>query len=382
MFVSRSEKIIIITFFVLSAAAHAQDIGASKPKQNYPNAPTEHLLVFEESLIGDNAHEIYNTGSIVTFDNDGLAPNTGDGDYTGGLGITLAGRRAKEYLFSLNSALQWTDRTLRVSKLHAKDTQVDRHAMQIGLITFTPDSLIPEQPIPGERPYANLLFWSNAHLSLRRTDDIAYRSTLTFGMLGLDIAEILQDSIHGIVGTEKAAGYDNQISDGGEFTLRYAVSRHSLVSSGYSDTGRKHEVTFGTEASVGYLTEASAAVSARWGRIGTPWWGFTPDLTDYLARPIMAPRAFSANEMYFFGGIKLRARAYNSFLQGQFRDSSVSFSSGELNHLIGEAWIGFAATLNNEYTLSYSVRYQTSEIKNGAGARDIKWGSLTLTKSF
>jgi len=318
----------------------------------------------------------------VTLDNDGLAPNTDDGDYTGGLGITFAGRRATEYRFSLHSALQWTDRMLRVSRLHENNPRVDRHAMQIGLLAFTPASITSEKLIPGERPYANLLFLSNAHLSLRRSENIAYRSTLTIGVLGLDIAETFQDSVHSIAGTDKAKGYDNQISDGGELTLRYAVSRHSLLSSGYSDAGRKYEVTFGTEAGVGYLTEGSAAISARWGRISTPWWGFTPDLTDYLARPIMAPHAFRANELYFWGGIKIRARAYNSLLQGQFRGSEVTFSSGELNHLIGEAWLGFTTTLNDNYTLSYSMRYQTREIKSGIGARDIKWGSLTLTRSF
>ena len=362
-------------FVALSAAAHAQDISASRPEPDYEEAPIE-------SLLGDSAPELYNTGLIVNLDNDGFVLNTDDADYTGGVGITFAGRRVTEFRFSLHPALQGINRLLRVSRLQETDTRVHRHAMQIGLIAFTPDDLAADEPVSDERPYASLLFWSNAHLSVRGSGNVAYRSTLTLGILGLGIAEAFQDSVHDVTGSEQANGYDNQISDGGEFTLRYAVSRHSLLFSDYSDTGRKHEVTFGTEAGVGYLTESSAAISARWGRISTPWWSFAPDLTDYLARPIMAPSGFNADELYFWGGIKLRARLYNSFLQGQFRDSEVTFSSGELNHLIGEAWLGFTATLNKKYTLSYSMRYQTKEIKNGSGASDIKWGSLTLTRSF
>jgi len=375
MFVSRSMPIVVSMFLVLSAAAHAQEISVLGPEPNYADAP-------EQSLFGDNAPELYNTGLIVNFDNDGLVPGTDDADYTGGLGITLAGRRATKFRLSLHPTLQGINRILGVSKLHERNTRVHRHAMQIGLIAFTPDDLTADEPVPGDRPYANLLFLSNAHLSLRRSENIAYRSTLTIGILGLGIAEALQDSTHRVTGNNKAKGYDNQISDGGELTFRYAVSRNSLLSSGYSDTGRKHEVTFGTEAGVGYLTEGSAAISARWGRISTPWWSFTPDLTDYLARPITAPRGFTANELYFWGGIKLRARLYNSFLQGQIRDSTVTLSSGELNHLIGEAWLGVTAALNDKYTLSYSVRYQTKEIKSGSGARNITCGSLTLTRVF
>ena len=46
------------------------------------------------------------------------------------------------------------------------------------------------------------------------------------------------------------------------------------------------EVKLTVGGSAGYLTEASAAVSMRWGRIRTPWWSFNPELGDYGAAPV------------------------------------------------------------------------------------------------
>ena len=91
---------------------------------------------------------------------------------------------------------------------------------------------------------------------------------------------------------------------------------------------------------MGYLTEASYAVSTRFGAINSPWWTFAPERVDYLAQPTpLAPAsADGSGEFYVWAGAKLRLRAYNAFLQGQFRDSVHTLSSSDVNHVIGEAW--------------------------------------------
>ncbi|MCP4769762.1 MAG: lipid A deacylase LpxR family protein [Gammaproteobacteria bacterium] len=78
----------------------------------------------------------------------------------------------------------------------------------------------------------------------------------------------------------------------------------------------------------------------------------------------------------------MKARAYNVFLQGQFKDSEVTYDSDELNHGIVEAWVGYTVALKGGYSFTYSIRGHTSELKHGTGDRNVVWGGLLITKSF
>ena len=93
------------------------------------------------------------------------------------------------------------------------------------------------------------------------------------------------------------------------------------------------------QGSVGFLTETSASISLRAGRFNSPWWGFAPELTDYMAAPVPTESYRGGRELYVFAGARIKARAYNAFLQGQFRDSEVRYSY-EVEPLLAEAWIG------------------------------------------
>jgi hypothetical protein len=88
------------------------------------------------------------------------------------------------------------------------------------------------------------------------------------------------------------------------------------------------------------------------------------------------------SEHYFWTGISLKARAYNAFLQGQFKDSEVTYDSDELNHGIVEAWVGYTVALAEGYSFTYSIRGHTSELKQGVGDRNVLWGGLQITKTF
>jgi len=134
--------------------------------------------------------------------------------------------------------------------------------------------------------------------------------------------------------------------------------------------------------SAGYLTEASYAVSTRFGVINSPWWTFNPERVDYMAQPSPQAPSSGRGEMYFFAGAKVRLRAYNAFLQGQFRDSAHTLSGEDLNHVIGEAWFGFATRLSAGTQISYAVRYETAEIRHGLANRSPIWGGVTISHSF
>ncbi|NJO12491.1 MAG: lipid A deacylase LpxR family protein [Gammaproteobacteria bacterium] len=75
-------------------------------------------------------------------------------------------------------------------------------------------------------------------------------------------------------------------------------------------------------------------------------------------------------------------RAYNAFLQGQFRDSVHTFDASDVQHVIGEAWVGVTGQLASGTTMSYTIRYQTAELRDGVGRRDPLWAGVTLTHSF
>lgn len=159
-------------------------------------------------------------------------------------------------------------------------------------------------------------------------------------MLGTQLGAEIQDSIHELSGSDNANGWDHQISDGGEPTFQYSVSRQTLLGSGLLDNEIDYELKYSLSSSIGYITEANASVSTRWGHINTPWWSFTPENADYAYRPAPVVGTLKGKhkpELYLWGGAKLRARAYNAFLQGQLRDSEVTYSSSELNPLIFEA---------------------------------------------
>ena len=140
---------------------------------------------------------------------------------------------------------------------------------------------------------------------------------------------------------------------------------------------------FTLSGSAGYLTEASAALSMRFGRIQSPWWQFNPELADYMAAPV-APATTTAvgvPELYAFVGVRLKARAYNALLQGQFRDSDVRVSSNDLERLQAEAWAGVASTWSG-WRVSYTLRIASPEIAGEPAARTLVWGGVNVERAF
>jgi hypothetical protein len=254
-----------------------------------------------------------------------------------------------------------------------------RHARQIGLIAFTPTDIVTAEAQQADRPYASLLFASNGRVRIDADDRGAWSSSLTVGVMGLHVSQDLHDAVHKAVGSEAPQGYDHQISSGGEPTARYMLARHDLV---YADPTGRIDVKTTVSGSVGYLTQTSAAVSLRVGRFDTPWWSFTPELADYIAAPTPTESLGMQREIYFFAGAKITARAYNAFLQGQFRHSDVRYSFDEIEPLVAEAWIGVMTQLFPNTELSYALHYQTAELREGNAARAAYWGGVQLAHSF
>lgn len=309
------------------------------------------------------------------FDNDALVPTGRDQDYTYGMSFSYTGRDARDAWYSLNPMLINLDRLFGMDDRAPES--IDSHSVEFGLFGFTPEAKSFPGPLHGDRPYASLVHMSQSRTQVDRQTDVAWYSSLTLGVLGLAIVGNGQNAVHKMLGNERAEGWDHQISDGGEPTARYTVARQK-----YYDVSDNLEVKNTVQVSAGYLTEARWSLSFRGGRIAEPWWRFNPELTTYgdgVARDNGGP---ARTESYLWGGTALVARGYNVFLQGQFRDSEVTYDGDELNHLILEAWLGYTHAFHNGWRLSYVLRGHTSEVREGIANRNVLWGGLIVARTF
>lgn len=307
----------------------------------------------------------------LAFDNDILAPGHRDRDYTYGLNFTYTGASLRD--MEAKAPLDYVDQLFGLKDLPSKR---DSYSFEAGVFGFTPSLITQKLPNPNDRPYASLVYVSSSHEQVDSDHNLAWKTSFTLGALGLNLAGELQNIAHDQIGGKEALGWDNQISQGGEVTARYLVARQHYWESA-SDSA---EIKSTLQASIGYLTEASWSLSFRHGKIYTPWSSFNPELISYGEKSTYSSNAEPTNEHYFWAGATLKARAYNAFLQGQFRDSNVTYDHGELRPLVLEGWAGYTCAIKEGYRFSYVLRGQTSEIKKGEGNRNVLWGGLILAK--
>lgn len=316
------------------------------------------------------------TGWALAFDNDLLAPGHRDRDYTYGTNLTYSGANAADADISLKAPLAVIDSWLGNDQ--RTENALHNYSIEVGLYGFTPKELERTTINETDRPYASLVYFSSSHEQVDLNKNVAWNTTLTIGVLGLDFVGNLQNAAHQETEGKSARGWNHQISDGGELTGRYVLARQQYLES-FSDSV---EIKSTTQASVGYLTEASWGLSFRAGKIISPWASFNPDLISYGEKSTYSNNNSTSNEHYFWSGFTLKARFYNAFLQGQFRDSDFSYNHSDLRPLIAEAWAGYTYAFRQGYRVSYVLRAQSSEIKEGDGDRNVVWGGLIFAKTI
>lgn len=310
------------------------------------------------------------------FDNDVLVPGHRDQDYTYGLNFTQTGANAHAANLALNKPLIAIDKWIGFD--HASLGTQESFSREIGAFGFTPEDITVREANTNDRPYASLVYLSSSREQVDLVDNVAWKSTLTVGLLGLGLVGELQNIAHQGTNGKEAQGWDNQISEGGELTGRYVIARQKY----FDSLSENVEVKSTVQASVGYLTEASWSLSMRTGRIHSPWSSFNPELASYGEKSSYSSNAKSVSERYFWAGVAVKARAYNAFLQGQFRDSAVSYEHSELNPLLVEAWAGYTFAFKQGYRISYVLRGHSSEIQKGAGDRNLLWGGIIIARSI
>ena len=169
-----------------------------------------------------------------------------------------------------------------------------------------------------------------------------------------------------------------------ETTARYVEAQQWLLSAPDARDESLPEMKLTVAGSAGFITEAGVALSARWGRIQSPWWSFDPELGDYTSAPVAPIERFSSRspaEIFGFAGFRLKARAYNALLQGQFRHRDVRVQGDDLAHTLAEAWVGLATTWG-ENRITYTLHYATSEMTVEPGERSLIWAGIAFERSL
>ncbi len=313
----------------------------------------------------------------IQIDNDALATGGRDRNYTGGFQFSQSGEGVAERALSLDG---WLGRIDDLVDLDVPSAATLSHSMQAGILIFTPEEVSTTEPIYNDHPYSNLIFLSNSRQWLSVESRSVTRSSLMIGVLGTNAAKALQQGLHSMIDVEEANGWENQISDGGEPTFRYSLSRSSILTSRHTTGFFSYDVSTTLEGNIGYMTGVNAGVAMRFGKINPMGRYSLPEPSDHFTFSY-APLTTEGkpSEFFMMAGANVRLRAYNVLLQGQFRESEVAISGSELNPLIGEAWLG-AGAASNGWLASYVLRARTKEFDTQQGNH--VWGTLTVSKSL
>lgn len=359
-------------------AAHAQEQLAGRRAGADGNAcaPAQQLTPQSAEPAG--------IGAGFVLDEHVLTDASRDQDYNGGGEVTQSGRSPGFIGRGLDRALGFVDqKSCKVAGLAGLQGQ-SAHAFAAGLLVFTPRSLGARNVVRGDRPYASLFFLSAGRRYASLDSPVAYDTSLTVGILGLAAADDVQRILHDVTGSVQPKGWSHQISEGGEPTVRYSLARQALLAK-FGEGRWRGDSKWTSAVSLGTVTEASVALNARWGRVESPWWSFTPEQDMYVQETQPVPPPLSAGspaEIFAFAGARLKARAYNAFLQGQFRYSDLTYGEGDLNPVLGEAWAGVEFRNSSGWAIQYLARWQSAELRTGIGSRSFLWGSVEIAKSF
>lgn len=306
----------------------------------------------------------------ITLDNDILVPASRDQDYTYGLNIKAAGDQTPHFFGSLHRPLGAIDHWIGLSNQPASTNR----DIEYGLYGFTPEQIDQSAANHDDRPFASIVYTTSSHTYTDHDTGATWRTALTIGVLGLDLVGDTQNEIHRLTNSDPARGWDQQISDGGELTGRYSIAKQTTLLTPTPGIA----VTSTTQGSIGYITEASWGINLMIGDT-TPHSGPNPALTTYAEQAAQTLGNTQLSTHHFVAGFAVKARLYNAFLQGQFRDSAVDYDHGDLNHTLLEGWIGAGRHFGRHWQVNYLLRGHSSEITTGSGDRNVIWGGLTLS---
>ena len=139
---------------------------------------------------------------------------------------------------------------------------------------FTPNDLSQPAPREGEgRPYSSLFIYGDSIAFVHGTAARSFQQDIQLGLLGMPWGGNIQKEVHRIVGSKIPKGWSSQISNGGEPTFLYSLQETKLWLGG-NDSNRSVQLDLATTHgfTLGYYNSVQASLSARFGRITSPFW--------------------------------------------------------------------------------------------------------------
>jgi Uncharacterized protein conserved in bacteria (DUF2219) len=192
------------TSLICFAAASAALAGRSAAAENPGACQRVTSGIAEVSL-----SEPTGVGAGIVLDEHLLTNGSRDQDYNGGGEVTFSGEREGPIGRALDRALGFVDNRLCPRDRFAAPGWQTGHALAVGLLIFTPGDLAAHEVVDGDRPYASLFFLSAGRRYVSTDADVAYNSSLTFGMLGLPAARSVQHALHSLTGSVQPQGWSH-----------------------------------------------------------------------------------------------------------------------------------------------------------------------------
>ncbi len=310
-------------------------------------------------------------GIGVYFDQDLLAPSNDDRDYTMGIGVEIFQDEGPLYLMR--------DLLTMVEPVVGFDERCGRvyQSFMFGSLNYTPDDIGDPEPIYDDRPYASLLYLSNKRVIA--DDERALGVEFMVGALGTNVAREVQQGLHGwwrdTTDDDEPVdpeGWDHQISDGGEPTVRLRVTDSRRFA-----RGSNWDLAHSWDANLGFQTNASIGLSGRIGKLNSPFWSVP---YDPINRGNFVP-AVTGNEWYFWAAGRLRAVAYDALLQGQFRDSEVTVDYDDIRKLVWEGGVGVTKGWPG-FQLTFSINAKAGDTLLDKAPDEHLWGGLYLSRRY
>lgn len=297
-----------------------------------------------------------------------------DRDYTMGIAAEFFWQDKETGLYPLDGTVKRIGQWLG---LHDKQDEIVRSFM-LGSLTYTPDDLGNPIPIFDDRPYASLIYLSNKRVRANRNNATGIEFQL--GVLGTSISGDIQTALHGlyrdIADSDEPVdprGWRHQVSEGGELTMRIRLSNSQLLSEQRGDW----DVAASGSLTLGYQTNLSAGITARIGQLISSSWTIP---FDPINRGNFLP-SLAGHEWYGWAAYRVRWVAYDALLQGQFRDSAVTFAHSEVEHVLHEGGLGFTFTYH-PLQLTLALNAKSPELKHGTDHRNHYWGGLYLVYRY
>ncbi len=294
-----------------------------------------------------------------TFENDIFVGD--DNGYTNGTGITFGKGPFKEFNDNnLPHWLHWLTKDLYISTMKNKKRGIAHMFFQR---MQTPSDLSKTELIVDDVPYAGLLAWQG---TLYAWDDhTADQFSLYLGVVGpIALAEQSQNLIHGITGSNKANGWDNQIENEPVFKIEAQRIWNLYRTKG---GGLQLDLLGLAGAGIGNLeTATKAGFAIRWGsNLQSSFSAFSLQ-ADRQVNPLSIS---VKNDFYFFLGGRAGIILNDILINGNtFKDShSVPLEHFQNQVSGGAVWsIGHSAFVFQISSLSSRTTLTDSREKYGA----------------